>query len=115
MARIGPRFAEELRAAGVADHPFTWDAEGVELLDSRLPQTVKDAILAVLAAHDPLLPATPSPAAQATSDFQAFKFPTPEQVDAAIDAVATLADAKVILRRLAKAMLYLARATGVDL
>jgi hypothetical protein len=114
MARIGPHLAEELQLAGLAGLPFTWGEDGVDLTDPRLTSGQIAAIQAVVAAHDPLVPATPSPMVQAKVQFATFRFPDPAQIDAAIDAAANLADLKAILRRLAKAVLYLARATGVD-
>lgn len=101
-------------ANGLGNLPFTWSDAGVDLSDDRLTELQKAGILGVLSGHDPLRPATLSAAAQATLDFAAFRFPDPATVDAAIDAVANLADAKAVLRKLAKAVYYLARATGVD-
>ena len=122
MALIGPRFAEELAAAGLGGLPITWDANGVDLSDVRLQPQQKDAVLAVLAAHDPLLPASPTPTEVAQADYAANRLPDPAAIDAFIDGqldgAASLAELRtaltVILKRLARVGLYLARATAVD-
>ncbi|OZI31728.1 hypothetical protein CAL29_28045 [Bordetella genomosp. 10] len=68
MDKIGPSFASELIAAGLADAPISWTAEGVNYGDTAgldgitvsnpgLTQQQRDAIAAVLADHDPTKPA----------------------------------------------------------
>lgn len=53
MAVIGPTFADELRVAGLAGLPFSWGSDGVLEFDRSVTLADRQAILAVLAAHDP--------------------------------------------------------------
>ena len=58
MSTIGPTFADELYNSGLTGLPFSWDANG--LVDtSQLTPEQFDAVNAVLAVHDPNLPAIP--------------------------------------------------------
>jgi hypothetical protein len=55
--KIGPSFAEELKAAGVVDFRFTWGAEGKGLEDllqfhPEVPAAERRKVEAVLVAHD---------------------------------------------------------------
>jgi len=59
MGLIGPRFSEELDAAGVAQFPFSWTEDGVQFGEA-MTQPQKDQVNVVLAAHNPALPATPT-------------------------------------------------------
>lgn len=56
---IGPSFAADLAAAGLLGLPFAWSAEGVTYSDD-LSAEQREAIEAVVDAHDP---ARPDPAA----------------------------------------------------
>lgn len=57
---LGPSFAAELAAAGLAQAPIAWNAGGlITSLDS-LDEPTRSGVAAVLAAHDP---ARPDPAA----------------------------------------------------
>lgn len=56
MDQIGPTFADELIAAGLNGLPFSWGSDGLHMTDPRLTDEQKDAIQAVLAAHNPLTP-----------------------------------------------------------
>lgn len=58
MAVIGPRFAEELAAAGVFGLPFSWDANGNITWGAAITPAQRATILAVIAAHNPSAPAT---------------------------------------------------------
>ncbi|MCS6302382.1 MAG: hypothetical protein H8K07_01750 [Nitrospira sp.] len=60
MAKIGPTFYDELRAAGVTAG-LSWDDERVLNLD-QVPPAVRATVEAVLAAHDPQKPAAEPPA-----------------------------------------------------
>lgn len=61
MNKIGPSFVYELRNAGLAGLPFTWNAEGEfrfmteqsGIVPNPMTQQQVDAVLAVYAAHDP--------------------------------------------------------------
>lgn len=57
MKPIGPSFPYELDAAGIVDRRFSWGTDGVIQFDPLVPQAVRDAVLAVYAAHDPARPA----------------------------------------------------------
>jgi hypothetical protein len=50
---IGPSFAAELAAAGLAGLPFSWGADGEFTFAPRVGGTEQASILAVYAAHDP--------------------------------------------------------------
>jgi hypothetical protein len=52
--KIGPTFADELRAAGVPSDGYSWDYMAGEFLyRDDCPQAVRDQVAAVYAAHDP--------------------------------------------------------------
>jgi hypothetical protein len=58
--KIGPSFVDELRAAGVEDFRFSWGAEGKsaeDLLEFHpgVPESERQKVLDVLAAHDSAL------------------------------------------------------------
>jgi hypothetical protein len=53
---IGPNFANEIAAAGLAGLPFSWGPDGVSTDDPRLTEAQKTAIAGVVAAHDPAVP-----------------------------------------------------------
>lgn len=61
MNKIGPSFAYELRDAGVADLPFTWNESGEfrfmteasEMVPNPMTPEQVNAVLAVYDAHDP--------------------------------------------------------------
>ncbi len=57
MKTIGVTFTEELRAAGLSGLPFSWGSDGVIEFDASITAAQKTAILAVYAAHDPLVSA----------------------------------------------------------
>lgn len=50
---IGRGFAEGLRAAGLLGLPFSWGPDGKVEFGEGMTQAQKDAVQAVLAAHDP--------------------------------------------------------------
>lgn len=50
---IGPSFSNELNAAGLLGKPFSWSSDGTLSFDPSMTQTDRDAVRAVLAAHDP--------------------------------------------------------------
>lgn len=53
MARIGPTFTEELKAAGVTDFRFAWSTEtGIVDFHPGVPADERAKVEAVLAAHD---------------------------------------------------------------
>lgn len=54
MKPISSNFATELKAADLLGLPFTWSPQG-ELELSALTPVQRDAVLAVVAAHDPLI------------------------------------------------------------
>jgi len=60
MDKIGPSFGSELRAAGVPLEGFAWGADGQLTFGPDVPQSVRDQVAAVLAAHDPSAPAPPA-------------------------------------------------------
>lgn len=77
MPKIGPHFADELRAAGLAGLPFCW-TPGLELplerlisFDQAMTTEQRDAVLAVLAAHDATLPAAPAQRELDSADVRA--------------------------------------------
>lgn len=51
---IGPGFAGELAAAGLAGLPFSWSVDGEFHFAASVSQEQRDAVLAVYAAHDAL-------------------------------------------------------------
>lgn len=53
--QIGANFSSELKAANIGGDGWSWGADGAINFGS-LPQTTRDQILAVYAAHDPLAP-----------------------------------------------------------
>jgi hypothetical protein len=57
MARIGPKFSEDIRAAGLAGLPFAWTEDGITYGSTLTPEQ-RAAIEAVLASHNPQAPAT---------------------------------------------------------
>ena len=63
--KIGPTFADEIRAAGVSFEGWSWGIfDGVVWFREDVPQETRDAVLAVLAVHDPAkqtVPPTPYP------------------------------------------------------
>lgn len=67
--RIGPSFPDELKAAGLTGEPFSWSPDGDVFWGDDATQALKDAVLAVIAQHDPEAPAR-SPVPQAVSRFQ---------------------------------------------
>lgn len=58
MPTIGPRFVEELEAAGVVGLPFAWGSDGSLTFGAAITPEQQTAIRAVLAAHNPAAPAT---------------------------------------------------------
>jgi hypothetical protein len=56
---IGQSFPSELTAAGAPTDGFSWTADGVITFIDSVTQAQKDAVNAVLAAHDPAKPAPP--------------------------------------------------------
>lgn len=52
MTTIGPTFAAELRAAGVADFRFSWGSDGKIEYHPDVPDAERTKVEAVLAAHD---------------------------------------------------------------
>ncbi|HYD06883.1 MAG TPA: hypothetical protein VEC60_14210 [Reyranella sp.] len=57
MAEIGPNFKNELAAAGLVGLPIAWDAaSGAVTYADSVTQEERDAVAAVLAAHDPETP-----------------------------------------------------------
>lgn len=69
MKTIGPNFSGELAAAGLSGQPFSWTAEGELFFSEDASQDLKDAVQAVLDAHDPEASA-PAPVPQVVSRFQ---------------------------------------------
>jgi 2-hydroxychromene-2-carboxylate isomerase len=67
--KIGPNFANELAAAGLAGQPFSWTASGELFFSEDASQDLKDSVQAVLGAHDPDTPAPPF-VPQVVSRFQ---------------------------------------------
>lgn len=55
MTVIGPNFPNELKRAGLSGQPFSWGPDGV-FFPEGTPQSLKDSVNAVLAAHDPETP-----------------------------------------------------------
>jgi hypothetical protein len=55
---IGPKFVEELQAAGLLGLPFAWGDDGVIMYDTSMTPVQVAAVQAVLAAHNPSAPAT---------------------------------------------------------
>lgn len=49
---IGPSFTAEITAAGLLGLPFSWDAHGAIEFGPTMTQEQRDAVLAVLAAHN---------------------------------------------------------------
>lgn len=66
MPTIGPSFAAELDAAGIADQRFTWGGDGKVEFHPEMPQTERKKVEAVLAAHDGLLSEARHQALEAT-------------------------------------------------
>lgn len=64
--KIGPRFVEELQAAGLTGLAFSWTNQALGDLSALTPQQ-RDTLNTVLAAHDPTLPATKQARADAIS------------------------------------------------
>jgi hypothetical protein len=50
--KIGPTFPLDLKEAGVAGLPFSWDLDGLVDISQLTPEQLK-AVNAVLAVHDP--------------------------------------------------------------
>lgn len=50
---IGPTFADELRAAGCAELPFSWSGDGTISFDPAITTQQHDAVIGVYAVHDP--------------------------------------------------------------
>ena len=69
MKVIGPNFSDELAVAGLSGKPFSWTAEGELFFSEDASQALKDAVQAVLDAHDPEASA-PAPVPQVVSRFQ---------------------------------------------
>jgi 2-hydroxychromene-2-carboxylate isomerase len=67
--RIGPSFPDELKAAGLTGEPFSWSPDGDVFWGDDATQALKDAVLAVIAQHNPEAPAR-SPVPQVVSRFQ---------------------------------------------
>jgi len=63
--KIGPTFADEIRAAGISFEGWSWGIfDGIVWFREDVPQITRDAISAVLAVHDPekqTVPPTPYP------------------------------------------------------
>ncbi|MFZ5565974.1 MAG: hypothetical protein ACOY95_03125 [Pseudomonadota bacterium] len=57
---IGPSFESELQAAGLIGLPFSWGPDGVLQFDESMTQQQRDAVMAVLVAHNPSNPAPPT-------------------------------------------------------
>lgn len=68
---IGPRFAQDLRAAGLAGVAISWSTDGTVTGVEDLPAGQRAAVEAVLAAHDPRTAADPTPAEQARAQRRA--------------------------------------------
>lgn len=56
MKAIGPNFAEELRLAELNTLPMSWMEEGVIEFSERVTLAERNAVNAVLAAHNPQTP-----------------------------------------------------------
>ena len=69
MKPIGPSFASEIARAGLAGRAFSWTPDGNLIFDAEATQELKDAVLAVVVAHDPEAPALPA-VPQVVSRFQ---------------------------------------------
>lgn len=67
--KIGPRFPDELKAAGLTGEPFSWSPDGDVFWGDEATQELKDAVMAVIAAHDSEAPALPL-VPQVVSRFQ---------------------------------------------
>jgi len=63
--KIGPTFVDECRAAGIEMNGWAWSiTDGTLMFNEDVPQETRDAIAAVLEAHDPMAqtdPPTPWP------------------------------------------------------
>ena len=68
MNRIGPTFGSELTAAGVADG-VAWSEDGEVWFNDDVTQAQREAVQAVLAAHDPSKPFIEVP--QSVTRYQA--------------------------------------------
>lgn len=69
--RIGPSFVSELAAAGLIGLPFSWQPDGVVIYGDDLTAEQRDALDAVVAAHDPAAPA-PADVPPTVTKYQAF-------------------------------------------
>lgn len=61
MNKIGPTFSAELSAAGVSLDGIAWGEDGAFCFREDVTQDTRDAVEAVLAAHDPAKMAPPPP------------------------------------------------------
>jgi len=57
---IGPNFATELAAAGISGDGIAWGSDGDIQFAETVPQATRDAVAAVLDAHDPAKQTVPS-------------------------------------------------------
>jgi hypothetical protein len=72
MIRIGPSFPAELDEAGIKDRRFSWGADGDIQFHPDVPDSEREKVLAVLAAHDGPLSEARHQALEAT-DAEAAK------------------------------------------
>lgn len=56
---IGPSFPKELLDAGLTGKPFSWSDAGEFIFNESMTREEKDAVLAVYAAHNPMVEAPP--------------------------------------------------------
>lgn len=102
MTRInGDTFSKELDAAGVVDRRFSWWPDGTIEFHPDVPQSERDKVMAVLAAHDPEAPPPPPRVMTALAFIE--RFTADEQL-----AIATAAQSD------ASVNLWLVKATGAQ-
>ncbi len=93
MTTIGPSFGRELEIAGLAGLPMAWGADGRITFGDAVTRQQRDAVLTVLAAHDPTKPAPPP------KTPRAFRAALLAQLDG-VDRAAKLARAQDLRERL---------------
>jgi len=67
--KIGPSFSHELAHAGLSGAAFSWSPDGTINYNDSVPKETRDAVQAIVDAHDPETPA-PALVPQVVSRFQ---------------------------------------------